>query len=145
MKNGIVLLLEGREYEREPLAKASRLARAMDSPLTLLHLTHSSQVRHEHIELPDAERSARAEVEAKGWISELITTLSHPVDYQCLVVDDMVRDLAAWLTIHPSDLLLVGSRHHWMEGSLARLLLYKLPVDIQICHEPISDQLRAAG
>ena len=59
--------------------------------------------------------------------SELITQLSHPVDYQCLVVDDVVPDLQRWLTAHPADLLLVGSRHHWMEGSLARLLLYKLP------------------
>ena len=145
MKNGIVLLLEGKAYERETLAKASRLAHAMGSPLTLLHLTHSSQVRNEHIELPDAERSAHAEVEAKAWVSALVATLSHPVDYQCLVVDDVVRDLAAWLATHPCELLLVGSRHHWMEGSLARLLLYKLPVDIQICHEPIAEPLRAAG
>ncbi|MHA7001956.1 universal stress protein [Aeromonas schubertii] len=145
MKNGIVLLLEGKAYERETLAKASRLAHAMGSPLTLLHLTHSSQVRNEHIELPDAERSARAELAAKAGISELVATLSHPAEYQCLAVDDVVRDLAAWLATHPSELLLVGSRHHWMEGSLARLLLYKLPVDIQICHEPVSERVRVAG
>ena len=49
------------------------------------------------------------------------------------------------LAANPTDLLLVGSRHHWMEGSLARLLIYKLPIDIQICHEPYSEQLKAVG
>jgi hypothetical protein len=32
-----------------------------------------------------------------------------------------------------------------MDGSLARLLLYKLPVDIQVCHEPWQESLKAAG
>ena len=54
-------------------------------------------------------------------------------------------DAERWLAAHPADLLLVGSRHHWMEGSLARLLLYKLPLDIQICHEPHAALLKAVG
>ena len=93
----------------------------------------------------EEERSAQGTLDAKAIISELITTLQHPVDYQCLVVDDVVPDLKRWLDAHPADLLLVGSRHHWMEGSLARLLIYKLPIDIQICHEPYAEQLKAVG
>ena len=135
----IVLLLEGKDYEQETLAKASQLAQAMGGELTLLHLTHSSKM------LSEEERSAQGTLDAKAIISELITTLQHPVDYQCLVVDDVVPDLKRWLAAHPTDLLLVGSRHHWMEGSLARLLIYKLPIDIQICHEPYSEQLKAVG
>ena len=141
----IVLLLEGKDYEQETLAKASRLAQGLGGKLTLLHLTHSSQVRRTSLSLSQEERSVQATLDAKAIISELITLLPHPVDYHCLVVDDVVQDLRRWLTAHPVDLLLVGSRHHWMEGSLARLLIYKLPVDIQVCHEPHAEQLKAVG
>ncbi|MDF8330233.1 universal stress protein [Aeromonas salmonicida] len=141
----IVLLLEGKDYEQETLAKASRLAQGMGTELTLLHLTHSSKVRRESLSLSEEERSAQGTLDAKAIISELITTLQHPVDYQCLVVDDVVSDLKHWLASHPTDLLLVGSRHHWMEGSLARLLIYKLPIDIQICLEPYVEQLKAVS
>lgn len=141
----IVLLLEGKDYEQETLAKASQLARGMGAELTLLHLTHSSKVRQHSLSLSQEERSAQGTLDAKAIISQLITQLPHPVDYQCLVVDDVVSDLKRWLTTHPMALLLVGSRHHWMEGSLARLLIYKLPIDIQICHEPYVEQLRAVG
>ena len=141
----IVLLLEGKDYEQETLAKASRLAQGLGSNLTLLHLTHSSKVRRKSLSLSEEERSVQGTLDAKAIISELITLPSHPVDYQCLVVDDVVPDLKRWLAAHPTDLLLVGSRHHWMEGSLARLLIYKLPVDIQICHEPHAELLQAVG
>ncbi len=141
----IVLLLEGKDYEQETLAKASQLVQAMGGELTLLHLTHSSKMRRKSLSLSEEERSAQSTLDAKAIISELITTLQHPVDYQCLVVDDVVPDLKRWLAANPTDLLLVGSRHHWMEGSLARLLIYKLPIDIQICHEPYSEQLKAVG
>ncbi|MGY3885466.1 universal stress protein [Aeromonas aquatica] len=141
----IVLLLEGKGYEQETLAKASRLAQGMGCELTLLHLTHSSKVRRNSLSLSQEERSAQGTLDAKAIISQLITLLPHPVDYQCLVVDDVVADLSRWLASHPTELLLVGSRHHWMEGSLARLLIYKLPVDIQICHEPYTEQLKAVG
>ncbi|MFC5705171.1 universal stress protein [Aeromonas eucrenophila] len=141
----IVLLLEGKDYEQETLAKASRLAQGMGCELTLLHLTHSSKVRRNSLSLSQEERSAQGTLDAKAIISQLITLLPHPVDYQCLVVDDVVADLSRWLASHPTELLLVGSRHHWMEGSLARLLIYKLPVDIQICHEPYTEQLKAVG
>ncbi|MCH7371241.1 MULTISPECIES: universal stress protein [Aeromonas] len=141
----IVLLLEGKDYEQETLAKASRLAQGMGCELTLLHLTHSSKVRRNSLSLSQEERSAQGTLDAKAIISQLITLLPHPVDYQCLVVDDVVADLSRWLASHPTALLLVGSRHHWMEGSLARLLIYKLPVDIQICHEPYTEQLKAVG
>ncbi|BDS29753.1 hypothetical protein KAM479c_14770 (plasmid) [Aeromonas caviae] len=117
----IVLLLEGKDYEQETLAKASRLAQGLGANLTLLHLTHSSKTRRNSLSLSQEERSPQGTLDAKAIISELITQLSHPVDYQCLVVDDVVPDLQRWLTAHPADLLLVGSRHHWMEGSLARL------------------------
>ncbi|MCG4787773.1 hypothetical protein L0N33_20860, partial [Roseburia faecis] len=80
-------------------------------------------MRRESLSLSEEERSAQGTLDAKAIISELITTLQHPVDYQCLVVDDVVSDLKHWLASHPTDLLLVGSRHHWMEGSLARLLI----------------------
>ena len=86
----IVLLLEGKDYEQETLAKASRLAQGMGTELTLLHLTHSSKVRRESLSLSEEERSAQGTLDAKAIISELITTLQHPVDYQCLVVDDVV-------------------------------------------------------
>lgn len=102
-------------------------------------------MRRNSLSLSEEERSAQGTLDAKAIISELITTLQHPVDYQCLVVDDVVPDLKRWLATHPMDLLLVGSRHHWMEGSLARLLIYKLPLDIQICHEPYAEQLKAVG
>ncbi|MGY6038828.1 universal stress protein [Aeromonas sp. AE23HZ002T15] len=141
----IVLLLEGKDYEQETLAKASRLAQAMGSKLTLLHLTHSSKIRQQSLSLSQEERSAQGTLDAKAVISQLITQLHHPVDYQCLVVDDVVSELRRWLSSEPGTLLLVGSRHHWMEGSLARLLLYKLPVDIQICHEPYAEPLKAVG
>ncbi|MFM5819745.1 universal stress protein [Aeromonas sanarellii] len=141
----IVLLLEGKDYEQETLAKASRLAQGLGSNLTLLHLAHSSKVRRKSLSLSEEERSVQGTLDAKAIISELITLPSHPVDYQCLVVDDVVPDLKRWLAAHPTDLLLVGSRHHWMEGSLARLLIYKLPVDIQICHEPHAELLQAVG
>lgn len=141
----IVLLLEGKDYEQETLAKASQLARGLGAELTLLHLTHSSKVRQHSLSLSQEERSAQGTLDAKAIISQLITQLPHPVDYQCLVVEDVVPDLKRWLTAHPMALLLVGSRHHWMKGSLARLLIYKLPIDIQICHEPYAEQLRAVG
>ena len=141
----IVLLLEGKDYEQETLAKASRLAQGLGCDLTLLHLTHSSKVRRNSLSLSEEERSAQGTLDAKAIISELITLLPHPVDYHCLVVDDVVRDLGQWLSSHSTSLLLVGSRHHWMEGSLARLLIYKLPVDIQICHEPYAEQFKAVG
>lgn len=141
----IVLLLEGKDYEQETLAKASRLAQGMGCELTLLHLTHSSKVRRNSLSLSQEERSAQGTLDAKAIISQLITLLPHPVDYQCLVVDDVVEDLGRWLASHPTALLLVGSRHHWMEGSLARLLIYKLPIDIQICHEPYAEQFKAVG
>ena len=141
----IVLLLEGKDYEQETLAKASRLAQGLGANLTLLHLTHSSKTRRNSLSLSQEERSAQGTLDAKAIISELITQLSHPVDYQCLVVDDVVPDLQRWLAAHPAHLLLVSSRHHWMEGSLARLLLYKLPLDIQICHEPHAALLKAVG
>ena len=136
----IVLLLEGKDYEQETLAKASRLAQGLGCDLT-----HSSKVRRKSLSLSEEERSAQGTLDAKAIISELITLLPHPVDYHCLVVDDVVRDLGQWLNSHSTSLLLVGSRHHWMEGSLARLLIYKLPVDIQICHEPYAEQLKAVG
>lgn len=135
----IVLLLEGKDYEQETLAKASQLAQAMGCELRLLHLTHSSKTRRNSLSLSKEERSVQSALDAKALISELITRLHHPVDYQSLVVDEVVTDLKHWLTAHPTRLLLVGSRHHWMGGSLARLLIYKLPVDIQICHEPYAE------
>lgn len=135
----IVLLLEGKDYEQETLAKASRLAQGMGSELTLLHLTHSSKMRRSSLTLSEEERSAQGTLDAKATISQLITRLHLPVDYECLVVDDVVAELKQWLASHPTELLLVGSRHHWMEGSLARLLIYKLPIDIQICHEPVTE------
>lgn len=141
----IILLLEGKEYEQETLTRASHLATKLDAELVLLHLTHSSKVRRDRIELPDAERSAQAMLEAKALISELIATLPHPVRYECLVVDNVVRELREWIAANPADLLLLGSRHHWMGGSLARLLIYKLPIDIQICHESYSANLQAVG
>ena len=141
----IVLLLEGKDYEQETLAKASQLAQGMGCTLTLLHLTHSSKTRRDSLSLSEEERSAQGTLDAKAVISELITTLRHPVDYQCLVVNDVVSDLRRWLAAHPTQLLLVGSRHHWMEGSLARLLIYKLPIDIQICHEPYAEQSKAVA
>ena len=141
----IVLLLEGKDYEQETLTKASRLAQGMGSTLTLLHLTHSGKMRRNSLSLSEEERSAQGTLDAKANISELITTLQHPVDYQCLVVDEVVPDLQRWLTSNPTDLLLVGSRHHWLGGSLARSLLYKLPIDIQICHEPYAEQGKAVA
>ena len=104
----IVLLLEGKDYEQETLAKASRLAQGLGANLTLLHLTHSSKTRRNSLSLSQEERSPQGTLDAKAIISELITQLSHPVDYQCLVVDDVVPDLQRWLAAHPADLLLVG-------------------------------------
>jgi len=90
----IVLLLEGKDYEQETLAKASRLAQGLGGKLTLLHLTHSSQVRRTSLSLSQEERSVQATLDAKAIISELIT---------------------------------------------------QLPVDIQVCHEPHAEQLKAVG
>ena len=56
----IVLLLEGKDYEQETLAKASRLAQGLGANLTLLHLTHSSKTRRNSLSLSQEERSPRA-------------------------------------------------------------------------------------
>ncbi|MGL6646051.1 hypothetical protein ACSZOH_11835 [Aeromonas caviae] len=52
----IVLLLEGKDYEQETLAKASRLAQGLGANLTLLHLTHSSKTRRNSLSLSQEER-----------------------------------------------------------------------------------------
>ena len=82
----IVLLLEGKDYEQETLAKASRLAQGLGCDLTLLHLTHSSKVRRKSLSLSEEERSAQGTLDAKAIISELITTLLHPVDFEYRVI-----------------------------------------------------------
>lgn len=141
----MVLLLEGREDEQATLTKAYQLAQGMSAELCLLHLVHGSRVRERNPELSTTECSASHALGAKAGISRLMAGQSQAVRYENLVVDDVVDKLGEWLTHHPTQLLLVGSRHRWMDGSLARLLLYKLPVDIQVCHEPWQESLKAAG
>ena len=114
----IVLLLEGKDYEQETLAKASRLAQGLGCALTLLHLTHSSKVRRKSLSLSEEERSAQGTLDAKAIISELITLLPHPVDYHCLVVDDVVRDLGQWLSTHPAGATRIAD----MERNLPRVM-----------------------